>query len=74
MWSGYSDPLWGESMEIIDLNQHHSSSKRCNLGILTELRLGKKILFSKIITIIIIILDNNDILFDDNNYQILLLL
>lgn len=36
------DPLWGESMEIIDLNQHHSSSKRCNLGILTELRLGKK--------------------------------
>ena len=63
-------------MEIIDLDQHHCSSKRCNLGILTELRLGKKILFSKIVTIIIIIiiLDNNDILFDDNNYQILLLL
>ena len=63
-------------MEIIDLDQHHCSSKRCNLGILTELRLGKIILFSKIVTIIIIIiiLDNNDILFDDNNYQILLLL
>lgn len=28
-------------MEMVEVDQHPSSSKRCNLGILTDLRLGK---------------------------------